>query len=159
LANIIKNPFALTNQEQEDIIVGGYQSTFTFAQKFLPDFSKSISPPAHRETFLAFDAPDTTPVVLICHRDMSKTTMTKALVLKKLLYAKKAKEWGLGEARQEFIGWSSSNQNKSQNNTSYVKQFIEHSDLIKYFFGNLKGKKWSAEAIETIYGDRLTSYE
>ena len=151
----IKNPYGLTDAQAEQILTEGFNDTFAFAKYFLPDYSKTVSPFYQPVIFKAFDNPSTKPIALIITRDGSKTTMTKALVLKKLLYAKKAKEWGLGPERYEFIGWSSSSIYKSQNQMAYIQTFLEQSEIIKYFFGSLKGKRWSLAYIETIYGDTL----
>ena len=151
----IKNPFNLTDAQAEKILTESYQDTFKFSKYFLPDFSKTRSPFYHPLIFKQFDAPDNKPIAMIITRDGSKTTITKAMSLKRLLFAKKAEEWGLGPRRYEFIGWSSSSKPKSENQMIYIQTFIEHSPIIKYFFGSLKGKRWSLSLIETIYGDTM----
>jgi len=143
--------------ETEKAIIRAYRSTMAFGKLFLPDFRKSVNPKAHYITMKEFDSLDNKPIALIATRDYAKTTLTKAYILRKLTFAKKAKEWGLGPLRTEHIGWVSSSQRKSQNNTQYIKDMLEFNPDLIQIFGKLKGRRWTAEDITTIYDDRMIS--
>ena len=141
----------------EKALLKASKSTIAFGKLFLPDFQKAPSPPAHYEVMEEFDKLDKKPIALIATRDFAKTTLCKAHILRKLCFSKVAEEWGIGQRRTEHIGWVSSSQRKSQNNTQYIKDMLEFNKKIIEVFGNLKGRRWTAEDITTKYDDRMLS--
>ena len=154
MANINKNRYSYI--KDEDLILAS-RSSMMFGKLFLPDFKKSKNPPAHYETMNTIDSSDNYPIALIACRNFSKTTLTKATILRKLIFAKIGEDWKVHKRRHEHIGWVSSSLRKSQNNTQYVKDMLEYNPIIKWFFGRMRGKKWTSEDISTAYGDRMIS--
>jgi len=56
-----------------------------------------------------------------------------------------------------FYAWVSATQKLSVGNMDYVKHHFEYNDRIKYYFGNLRGKKWTEEDVELTNGCKLIS--
>ena len=56
-----------------------------------------------------------------------------------------------------FYAWVSATQKLSVGNMDYIRHHLEFNDRLKYYFGNLKGKKWTEEDIELSNGCKLIS--
>ena len=155
-----------------------YHNQVLYGKMFLPgDFMRSESPDVHYEICAELSFKSTLPFALIIARDHAKTTLIKSYILRKLCYTrdnmlkfanntknpilkayweKEAKEW-----EPHFFGWVSSTQKKSFANVKYIAQHLDTNKKLKYYFGELNGKKkgftWAKEEIITTSEDKLLS--
>lgn len=158
---MIVNPITteeLDSLSEDEQLLLSFHSTIVFGMLFLDsDFRKNITPPFHWKVSKELDSDSTDPLAIIQYRGSAKSTLMKANIIKKLCWAKKAEELGIGERRSEFIGWSAANQEKSMANIAYVKMHLEHNEKIRYYFGNLVGNTWTQEKIITSNDDKVIS--
>jgi len=156
-----------------------YHNLVLYGKVFLPgDFLRSESPDVHYEICAELSSKTTMPFALVIARDHAKTTLIKAKILQRLCYTadnmrrfakltknpvlkkyweKEAKAW-----EPHFFGWVSSTQKKSFANVKYISQHLDTNKKIKYYFGELNGKKshgytWAKEEIITSAEDKLLS--
>lgn len=125
-----------------------------FGKLFLPDdFMRSETPFFHYEIADAiFDKNEKgvythRNLAVIMPRGHGKTVLTKADIVHAFCFAKDPL----------FYGWVSATQKLATGNMDYVKYHLEFNDTIKYYFGNLKGRKWTESDIETSNGCKLLS--
>ena len=92
-------------------------------------------------------------------RGHGKTVLTKADILRDFCFNTKAHEWGFTDKKPDplFYGWVSATAKLSVGNMDYVKSHIETNEKINYYFGSLKGKKWTETDIELVNGSKLIS--
>jgi hypothetical protein len=152
--------------EAEELLYRSFKNLITFGKHILSggkpgggDFLKT-QPTAifHKEIGHSMMARSTKPLAFILPRRSAKSTFSKAKILHSFCFAKKAKEFGFTNREHTFFfGWCADNKKKSEKNVAYVQLHLEHNPMIKYYFGNLKGKTWNMEDIETNQGDKLIS--
>jgi len=151
------------SSEHERILRASYDSLITFGKLFLKgDFRKSETPLFHYEIADELISSSNKPCAIIISRGHAKTTLIKSKLVRDLVFAKKAYEWGFTDKPKDlFFGWVSSNQKKSKNNVAYVKLNLQYNEDIAFYFGKdhhgLKGDTWNQEDLVTCYGDRLVS--
>ena len=122
----------------------------SFGKLFLPDdFKRSETPFFHYEVADAIDDLNIKQTAIIIPRGHGKTVLTKASIIKDFVFA----------TRENFLfyAWVSATQKLSVGNMDYIKHHLENNDRIKYYFGNLKGRKWTEEDIELSNGCKLIS--
>jgi len=120
-----------------------------FGKLFLPDdFMRSETPAFHYEMADAIDDPECKQLAIILPRGHGKTVLTKASIIKDFAFL---------EDDMHFYAWVSATQKLSVGNMDYIKYHFEYNDSIKYYFGNLKGRKWTEEDIELSNGCKLIS--
>ena len=56
-----------------------------------------------------------------------------------------------------FMAWVSDNHRKSILNLQYIKQHLQTNDVIKYYFGDVVGDKWTETDIVTKTNAKLIS--
>ena len=56
-----------------------------------------------------------------------------------------------------FNGWVAASSKISVPNLDYVKYHLEYNEKIKYYFGDVKGRKWTEDDIELKNGSKLIS--
>lgn len=121
-----------------------------FGKLFLPDdFMRSETPPFHYEMADAIDNPEVKQLAVILPRGHGKTVLTKCSIIKDFVFCPKDD--------MLFYAWVSATQKLSTGNMDYIKYHFEYNDKIKYYFGNLKGKKWTEEDVELQNGCKLIS--
>ena len=86
-------------------------------------------------------------LAIIMPRGHGKTVLTKADILHSFCFA----------TEPLFYGWVSATQKLATGNMDYVKTHLEFNDRISYYFGKLKGRKWTETDIETSNGCKLLS--
>lgn len=86
-------------------------------------------------------------LAVVLPRGHGKTVLTKCSILHDFCFA----------AEPLFYGWVAASSKISVPNLDYIKYHIEYNDRIKYYFGNLKGKKWTEDDIELNNGCKLIS--
>ena len=122
----------------------------SFGKLFLPDdFLRSETPFFHYEVADAIDDKNIKQTAIIIPRGHGKTVLTKASIIKDFVFATKDNFL--------FYAWVSATQKLSVGNMDYIKHHMEFNDRIKYYFGNLKGRKWTEEDIELTNGCKLIS--
>ena len=143
------NSHVLTNEEEEALFEAS-KDTVAFGKLFLPDdFLRSETPPFHYEVADKLDDPEVKQLAIILPRGHGKTVLTKSNLLKNFCFAKRDDPL--------FYGWVSATQKLSTGNMDYIKTHIETNPRIQYYFGNLKGKKWTEEDVEFSNGCKLIS--
>ena len=148
MANINKNNVS----ESEEALRLAHKDLIAFGKLLLPDdFLRSETPFFHYEVADAIDDPNVKQTAIIIPRGHGKTVLTKASIIKDFVFCSKDKKDFL------FYAWVSATQKLSVGNMDYIKHHLEFNDRIRYFFGNLKGKKWTEEDIELSNGCKLIS--
>ena len=137
--------------EAEEALQLAYTDLIAFGKLFLPDdFMRSETPFFHYEMADFIDDKECKQLAIIIPRGHGKTVLTKASILKDFVFCKDDENF-------LFYAWVSATQKLSVGNMDYIKHHLEFNDRIKYYFGNLKGKKWTEEDIELTNGCKLIS--
>ena len=110
---------------------------------------RSETPPFHFQMADAIDDLEAKQLAIILPRGHGKTVLTKASILKDFLFCP--------EDDMHFYAWVSATQKLSVGNMDYIKYHLEYNDRIKYYFGAMKGGKWTEEDIELKNGCKLIS--
>ena len=133
---------------QEEALKLAKVDLISFGKLFLPDdFMRSETPPFHYEVVDTICDLDNKQVAVILPRGHGKTVLTKASILRDFLFSDEPL----------FYGWVSATQKLSVGNMDYVKYHLEFNEKIHYYFGQVKGRKWTEEDIELNNGCKLIS--
>jgi len=134
----------------EEVLELTKHSLIAFGKLFLPgDFGKSKSPPFHYEIADALLENTTKSLALILPRSSAKTQLFKTFLMHKILFKE--------SDDLLFMAWVSDNHRKSILNLQYLKQHFETNDMIKYYFGDVVGTKWTETDIVTNTNAKLIS--
>ncbi len=145
MANINKKNVS----EAEKALLLAQNDLIAFGKLFLPnDFMRSETPFFHYEMADFIDDKDTKQLAIILPRGHGKTVLTKCSIIKDFCFL---------DEDMHFYAWVSATQKLSVGNMDYIKYHFEFNDSLKYYFGNLKGKKWTEEDIELSNGCKLIS--
>ena len=135
----------------EEALQLAHKDLISFGKLFLPDdFMRSETPFFHFEMSDAIDDRNVKQLAIIIPRGHGKTVLTKASVIKDFVFCQDKNDF-------LFYAWVSATQKLSVGNMDYIKHHLENNDRIKYYFGNLKGRKWTEEDIELSNGCKLIS--
>ena len=135
----------------EEALQLAHKDLISFGKLFLPDdFMRSETPFFHYEMSDAIDDRNVKQLAIIIPRGHGKTVLTKASIIKDFVFCQ-------DKSNFLFYAWVSATQKLSVGNMDYIKHHLENNDRIKYYFGNLKGKKWTEEDIELSNGCKLIS--
>jgi hypothetical protein len=119
-----------------------------FGKLFLPDdFMRSESPFFHYEVSDACANLDYRQLAVILPRGHGKTVLTKCNIMHDFCFAKEPL----------FYGWVAASSKISVPNLDYIKYHLEFNEKVLYYFGSLKGKKWTEDDIELKNGAKLIS--
>ena len=125
-----------------------------FGKAFLPDdFMRSETPFFHYEIAdTMFEREESgiyknRNLAIILPRGHGKTVLTKCDILHSFCFAKEPL----------FYGWVSATQKLSTGNMDYIKTHLEFNEKIRFYFGDLKGRKWTESDIELNNGCKLIS--
>ncbi|QDP56907.1 MAG: putative terminase large subunit [Prokaryotic dsDNA virus sp.] len=136
--------------KEEEALHLASKDLISFGKLFLPDdYLRSETPPFHYEIADMITNMDNRQVAVIIPRGHGKTVLTKCDVLKSFCFADKNNPL--------FYGWVSATAKLATGNMDYIKYHIEFNERIKYYFGNLKGKKWTETDVELSNGCKLIS--
>ena len=136
--------------EAEETLKLSYKDLIAFGKLFLPkDFMRSETPAFHYEMADAIDDLNVKQLAIILPRGHGKTVLTKASILKDFVFCPKDD--------MHFYAWVSATQKLSVGNMDYIKHHLEFNEQIIYYFGRLKGRKWTEEDIELTNGCKLIS--
>ena len=134
----------------EEALRLAHKDLISFGKLFLSDdFMRSETPFFHYEVADTIDNKNIKQVAIIIPRGHGKTVLTKASMLKDFVFCKKDNFL--------FYAWVSATQKLSVGNMDYIKHHLEYNDKIKYYFGSLRGVKWTEEDIELTNGCKLIS--
>ena len=139
--------------EAEELLLAAKNDIIAFGKLFLPDdFIRSETPWFHYEIVDAIDEKDGDlhkhrNLAIIMPRGHGKTVITKADIMRSFCFP----------TEPLFYGWVSATQKLAVGNMDYVKTHLEFNDKIKYYFGNMKGRKWTETDIELSNGCKLIS--
>ena len=135
----------------EEALQLAHKDLISFGKLFLPDdFMRSETPFFHYEMSDAIDDSNVKQLAIIIPRGHGKTVLTKASIIKDFVFCN-------DKSNFLFYAWVSATQKLSVGNMDYIKHHLENNDRIKYYFGNLRGKKWTEEDIELSNGCKLIS--
>ena len=134
----------------EEALRLAHKDLISFGKLFLSDdFMRRETPFFHYEVADTIDNKNIKQVAIIIPRGHGKTVLTKASMLKDFVFCKKDDFL--------FYAWVSATQKLSVGNMDYIKHHLEYNDKIKYYFGSLRGVKWTEEDIELTNGCKLIS--
>ena len=146
MANINKHNVS----ESEEALKLAYKDLIAFGKLFLPDdFMRSETPPFHYEMADYIDDLKTKQLAIVLPRGHGKTVLTKASIIKDFVFCPKDD--------MHFYAWVAATQKLSVGNMDYIKHHLEFNDKILYYFGKLRGRKWTEEDIELTNGCKLIS--
>tara|TARA_R100001163_G_C5057738_1_gene194262 strand:- start:385 stop:1968 length:1584 start_codon:yes stop_codon:yes gene_type:complete len=142
--NINKNNVS----EKERVLELAKKDIISFGQLFLPeDFMKSSPAPYHYELndLLLDDTKKRNCIIL--PRGHSKSTLAKTALLYTLYFNP--------EDKKEFIAWVAEEQSQAIDHIKYIQNHIEVNPALNYYFGDLRGSKWTEKEFTTSKGDRV----
>jgi len=120
----------------------------SFGKLFLPDdFMRSETPFFHYEVVDAINNMDVRQLAVILPRGHGKTVLTKCGIMHDFCFTQEPL----------FYGWVAASSKISVPNLDYIKYHLEYNDKVQYYFGNLKGRKWTEDDIELKNGCKLLS--
>jgi len=132
---------------EEDLRLA-HSDLVAFGKLFLPDdFKRSETPFFHYEVTDALNNKEIRQLAVILPRGHGKTVLTKCSILHDFVFT----------TEPLFYGWVAASSKISVPNLDYVKYYLEYNEKILYYFGSLKGKKWTEDDIELNNGCKLIS--
>ena len=144
LANINLNNVS----KMEEQLLLAKNDLIAFGKLFLPDdFMRSETPFFHYEVADALVDKDVRQLGVILPRGHGKTVLTKCNIIHDFLFTQSPL----------FYGWVAASSKISVPNLDYVKYHLEYNEKVLYYFGDLKGRKWTEDDIELKNGTKLIS--
>ena len=135
------------SQAEEELQLAS-KDLIAFGKLFLhEDFMRSESPPFHYEVADALINLDYRQLAVVLPRGHGKTVLTKCNILRDFCFAEEPL----------FYGWVAASSKISVPNLDYIKYHLEFNEKIKYYFGDLKGRKWTEDDIELKNNCKLIS--
>jgi len=134
--------------KEEEALKLAYSDLVAFGKLFLPDdFMRSETPFFHYEVTDAINDPDVRQLAVVLPRGHGKTVLTKCGIMHDFCFTKEPL----------FYGWVAASSKISVPNLDYIKYHMEYNDKVRYYFGDLKGRKWTEDDIELKNGCKLIS--
>jgi len=134
--------------KEEETLMLAHNDLVAFGKLFLPDdFMRSETPFFQYEVLDAINDPEHRQLAVILPRGHGKTVMTKCSIMHDFCFSKDPL----------FYGWVAASSKISVPNLDYIKYHLEYNDKVRYYFGDLKGKKWTEDDIELKTGSKLIS--
>jgi len=132
----------------EEELLMAQNDLVAFGKLFLPDdFMRSETPFFHYEVGDAVNDLKIRQLAVILPRGHGKTVMTKCSILHDFVFTQEPL----------FYGWVAASSKISVPNLDYVKYHLEYNEKLLYYFGDLKGRKWTEDDIELKNGTKLIS--
>jgi hypothetical protein len=132
----------------EEVLMLAKKDIIAFGKLFLPDdFMRSETPFFHYQVADVVSDLSIRQTAIILPRGHGKTVLTKCSILHDFCFA----------TDPLFYGWVAASSKISVPNLDYIKYHLEYNDKVLYYFGNLKGKKWTEDDIELSNGCKLIS--
>lgn len=134
--------------EKERVLELARKDVVSFGQLFLPeDYMKSTPAPYHYELSELLLHPEKKRNCIILPRGHSKSTLAKTALLYHLYFNP--------EGKKEFIAWVAEEQSQAIDHIKYMQNHIEMNPALNYYFGDLRGSKWTEKEFTTSKGDRV----
>ena len=134
--------------KEEEALRLAYTDLIAFGKLFLPDdFTRSETPFFHYEVTDAINDPDVRQLAVVLPRGHGKTVLTKCSIMHDFCFTKEPL----------FYGWVAASSKISVPNLDYIKYHFEYNEKVQYYFGHLKGRKWTEDDIELKNGCKLIS--
>ena len=134
--------------KEEKALLLAKNDLIAFGKLFLPDdFMRSETPFFHYEVADALNDLEQRQLAVILPRGHGKTVLTKCSIMHDFCFTKDPL----------FYGWVAASSKISVPNLDYIKYHLEYNDKVKYYFGSLKGRKWTDDDIELSNGCKLIS--
>ena len=146
--------------QEEEALKAAYNDIIAFGKLFLADdFQRSETPWFHYQVADTIQDKSKLQVGIFMPRGHGKTVLTKADIMRAFCFNQKDFEWGFVDKKPDpfFYGWVSATAKLATGNMDYIKSHIEINEKIQYYFGDLKGKKWTEVDIELSNGCKLIS--
>ena len=125
-----------------------HKDLIAFGKLFLhEDFMRSETPFFHYEVADSLSDLSVRQLAVILPRGHGKTVLTKCNILHDFCFAEEPL----------FYGWVAASSKISVPNLDYIKYHLEFNERIKYYFGDLKGRKWTEDDIELKNNCKLIS--
>ena len=139
--------FNNVSKVEEELLLAS-KDMIAFGKLFLPDdFMRSESPFFHYEVGDAVSDKSIRQLAVILPRGHGKTVLTKCNIMQDFCFSKDPL----------FYGWVAASSKISVPNLDYIKYHFEYNDKIRYYFGDLKGRKWTEDDMELKNGTKLIS--
>ena len=134
--------------KEEEALLLAKNDLIAFGKLFLPDdFMRSETPFFHYSVADAIQDMENKQMAVILPRGHGKTVLTKCSIMHDFCFTKEPL----------FYGWVAASSKISVPNLDYIKYHLEFNDKVLYYFGNLKGKKWTEDDIELKNNCKLIS--
>jgi hypothetical protein len=125
-----------------------HKDLIAFGKLFLhEDFMRSETPFFHYEVADSLSDLSVRQLAVILPRGHGKTVLTKCNILHDFCFTDEPL----------FYGWVAASSKISVPNLDYIKYHLEFNERIKYYFGDLKGRKWTEDDIELKNNCKLIS--
>jgi len=132
----------------EEALMLAKNDLIAFGKLFLPDdFMRSETPFFHYEVADAVVDTSVRQLAVILPRGHGKTVLTKCNIMHDFCFG----------VDPLFYGWVAASSKISVPNLDYIKYHLEYNDKVLYYFGSLKGRKWTEDDIELKNGSKLIS--
>ena len=134
--------------KEEEALLLAKNDFIAFGKLFLPDdFKRSETPFFHYEVADAISDLNVRQLAVILPRGHGKTVLTKCGIMHDFCFTQEPL----------FYGWVAASSKISVPNLDYIKYHLEYNEKVLYYFGDLKGKKWTEDDIELKNGCKLLS--
>ena len=134
--------------KEEEALEMARHDMIAFGKLFLPeDYMRSETPFFHYQVSDVISDLDKKQVAIILPRGRGKTVLTKCNIMQDFCFTKEPL----------FYGWVAASSKISVPNLDYIKYHLEFNEKVLYYFGNLKGRKWTEDDIELKNGCKLIS--
>jgi len=134
--------------KMEEQLMMAKNDLVAFGKLFLPDdFMRSETPFFHYEVVDALNDKNIRQLAVVLPRGHGKTVLTKCSIVHDFVFTQDPL----------FYGWVAASSKISVPNLDYVKYHLEYNERISYYFGDLKGRKWTEDDIELKNGSKLIS--
>ena len=135
------------SQAEEELQLA-HKDLIAFGKLFLhEDFMRSETPFFHYEVADSLSDLDCRQLAVILPRGHGKTVLTKCNILHDFCFTDEPL----------FYGWVAASSKISVPNLDYIKYHLEFNEKIRYYFGDLKGRKWTEDDIELKNNCKLIS--
>ena len=142
--NINKNNVS----DKERVLELAKKDSVSFGQLFLhEDFMKSSPAPYHYELSNLLLDDDKKRSCIILPRGHAKSSLVKCALLYKLYFNP--------EGKKEFMAWVAEEQSQAIDHIKYIQSHIEANPALNYYFGDIRGNKWTEKEFTTSRGDRV----
>ena len=134
--------------KMEEELQLAHSDLIAFGKLFLhEDFMRSETPFFHYEVADALSDESIRQLGVILPRGHGKTVLTKCNILHDFVFSQEPL----------FYGWVAASSKISVPNLDYIKYHIEFNERLKYYFGDIRGRKWTEDDIELKNGSKLIS--